>query len=211
MKKTFLLSITILLFVLSFNTAFASFSFILTNDYEAGNTDVVFNLALTTDETLTVNPYQFEFTYDSSELEFVSYSNIPLGGLVANGVGPAYADASAGTVNRFTVGGDIVNWIFSASVNENTYTTIGTFTFNLTENARADGEDDFGFDYNDDMFALIVNDTSYSTSFNSLESITSKDSGFTFDVGTSSVPVPSTLFLISAGVLGLAGLKRKFT
>ena len=209
MKKIVLGSIITLFLILNFNSAFAAWSFDLESDFAEGNSQVTFSLNLNvSDETIDLMAYQFEFKYDSNELEYSGYTNNnPFNSVFMDP--NAFSNNSEGTLDSFMVLVISPFGAHSASVNSGAY-TIGTFTFDIKENAIADEESDFGFDYNDNMFALTVNNTNYSAnSGESLETITAIGSG-NFDVtSASAVPIPTALLLMGAGLLGVAGLRRK--
>lgn len=189
-----LLTAMMLLFA---QNAFAAWSFDITTDYVAGDDQVVFSLNLTTDEEVSILSYAFEFEFDAAELSYVSYSNSPVSGLIPQFLG-AFSDGS-GTLDNFHALAFV-----PATVAAGDY-VIGTFTFNVADDAVFDGTTDLNFDYDDIMFAFTMDSVNYTGSQDGIQTMVI--SHFT-DVG-SAVPVPGTMLLLGAGLLGLSAVRRR--
>lgn len=188
---------TIMLFaIVSFSgNALAAWSFNISTDYAAGDSQAVFNLNLTTDETVYIYDYYTEFTFDNTELLFTSYTNTPVAGLRADNMMDFSADQNAGTLDGFNAGSS-----GGAEVTAGNY-LLGAFTFDVI-NAFADGTTDFNFDIADRMFGFDFESGWYTGE--------KADSHLT-DIAPaqSQVPVPAALWLLGSGVAGLACFRRK--
>ncbi len=199
-QKFFYMVVMIIGFFYFSNNAMAAFSFNLSSDYSVGDSQVVFDLNLTTDEIISeLGCYSFEFTYDTNELSYVGYTNTPVTGLIADMFGPLTNNAEDGTLDKFAAAsfGDV-------SVDAGKY-LLGTFTFDVT-NAVADGEVDFNFDLDDPMFGytMLGADGPIPGHFPSSTLDIAPEAG-----GTNPVPIPAALWLFGSGIVGLACCKRR--
>ncbi|WDP90912.1 MAG: VPLPA-CTERM sorting domain-containing protein [Desulfobacter sp.] len=195
MKTKALFTAIMLTMVLSFSgNALAALSFYITSDYALGNENLTFTLKMETDAPLTVaGGYNFEFEYDNTELIFDSLVLTPPNGLYSSLFGPFNYDESNGTINNVTMG--LFMGMPPTTLEADIY-DIGTFTFNVRNDAAvANGETDFNFDFEDSMFP---------------NSTKQYCDAFLLDVSSASpVPVPSAVWLLGTGLLGLAGIRRK--
>lgn len=199
MKKHLLATLSIvtlcLITFLSTN-AMAAFSCSIDTSYNSGDPQVEFKLYLTTDETISVDGYQFEFTYDTSELSYMSYTNTPLSGIYEDALASFSVDQSNGSLDGFSA----ASFSSSAVIEAGAY-LLGTFTFETTS-VIEDGLTDFNIDYLDNMLFLGVGLEYYNNSSILLSNFTDIRSG-------SSVPIPGTGLLMGMGILGLASIRRK--
>lgn len=179
-------------------TSAYAFTFEITTDYLPNDSEVTFDLNLKTDESVTLNLFDFEFGFDSQELSFVSHTFTPPQGLVASSLTGFSADQVNGTLNGFAAEPP---GFFDPGAIVNTNFHLGSFTFTVLAGV-SDGTTDFNFDYADNQLSYIVNDDF--TSFDS-----SKIISHMTDIGPSAVPIPSALWLMGAGLISLAGLRRK--
>lgn len=201
MKDKLFVSIILITFSFFFTSnAFGAWSFNITTDYINDDPKATFTVNLSTDEELKIpGGYTFGFKFDQNELEFASFTNTPLDGFP--NTTPAFGepttfDQENGIISNFTA------WGFSTVIVTPGEYNLGTITFNVIENASImDGETDFNFNYNDDQHSYLINGVGYTAdATKSLPHLT--------DVG-SPVPVPSAIFLLGTGLLGLAGFRRK--
>ena len=175
---------------------FASWSFDLTTDYTKGDSQVTFDLVFSTDESVTMNPYGIEFVFDSSEIDFVSYTSTPPTGYFE--ISPVSVNSAEGTLDNFSGFG-----FAAASLAAGDY-VFGSFTFNVV-NEVEDGVTDFNFDYTDDMMAFGVNGTPVDSSVYSQYAL----SNMTDIASVAPVPVPAAVWLLGSGIAGLACFRRK--
>ncbi len=182
--------------------AMASFSVAIDSDYAPGDAQAVFNLKLTVNDPLVLEIYDLEFKFDNTELEYAGSSHIPPSADYNLPMGPSNGDQAAGTVNNFTVAP--TSFGTPPTLAQGVY-DLGSVSFNVLD-AVEDGANDFYFDYTDVMFGIFANGTSYST--NNGTDPASVALPYSVDIRTA-VPVPSALWLMGAGLLGLAGIRRK--
>ncbi len=200
-RKTMYTLAAILSVLLVCSNAMAAFSFDLTTDYVAGDNQAVFDLTFSTDTDAVVSNYAFEFTFDSSELSYVDYTNTPISGFFPQMFGAFSWDQTAGSLDNFNAAG-----FAPVTVATGDY-LIGSFTFDVT-NSIADASEDFSFDTTDVMFGFIIDGQTYKSANGNLDGVLSTQ---LTDIAptSSSVPVPGALWLLGSGIAGLAALRRR--
>nr|WP_319492062.1 PEP-CTERM sorting domain-containing protein [uncultured Desulfobacter sp.] len=198
MKKKYLISIITTCFLsLIFSTGAMAWHVDISSDYTSGDDRATFNFTLHNSETIEqLSGYMFLFEYDSEELTYLSYTNTPVPAFFPNLFGEPVNEN--GTISNFNASAfskiDLLPGEYQ----------LGSFTFDVSDTAVADGVSDFNFDLDNFLFEFVIGLDDYSDSTQFIES--------QIDVGSAaSVPVPSALLLMGTGILGLAGLKRKFT
>ncbi|MCD4719828.1 MAG: PEP-CTERM sorting domain-containing protein [Desulfobacula sp.] len=192
-NKILYLIIILLVTVVYTGSAMATWSFNITTDYALGDAQAVFDLNFLTDEEITIEAYAFEFKFDKDELSYVSSTNTPTEGLYSQFLGPFSADQENGTLDGFNAAS------FSSSVLAPANYLLGTFTFDVTNSVK-DGVTDFNFDYTDSMFGFGVNGIDWGAD-------NTKALPHFTDIGA--VPVPSAVWLLGSGLMGLLYFRRK--
>lgn len=207
MKKAISLTVMILISLCYLSSMALAYSFNISTEYSSGD-QITFNINFLTDETVSLNAYGLSFVYNSDDLEYHSYNNAAPAGLFPDFpsglTGKMGADIATtpGILENFNAGA------FGSGIVLNTDTYLGSITFNVLEGAVADGTDDFDF-YLDPSsnISFTANTTNVLTVDNGIETYLSTA---TFDIGTPApVPVPSALWLLGTGLVGLAGIRRK--
>ena len=194
-KKYVLIPAAMLILLCFCSNAMAAWSFGISTDYTAGDSQAVFNLNLSTDEAIAVGSYGIEFTFDSSELSYVSYTNTAPTGLFPQLFGALNVDQDLGTINSFSAAS-----FAPANVSAGDY-LLGSFTFDVS-NAVADGATDFNFDYDDPMFLLMINGESFNDDTKALANLT--------DIAPAAhAPLPAAVWLFGSGIVGLVCFRRK--
>ncbi|MCG8551878.1 MAG: PEP-CTERM sorting domain-containing protein [Desulfobacterales bacterium] len=198
MNKRYLVSILTMCFLsLLFSTGALAWHVDISSDYLSGDAQATFNFTLHNSETIEqLSGYRFVFEYDSEELTYLSYTNTPVPAFFPNLFGEPVDEN--GMISNFNASG------FSKITLVPGEYQLGSFTFDVSDTAVADGVSDFNFDLDNFLFEFVIGLDDYSDSTQFIES--------QIDVGSAaSVPVPSALLLMGTGILGLAGLRRKFT
>ncbi|MBU1195823.1 MAG: PEP-CTERM sorting domain-containing protein [Proteobacteria bacterium] len=194
MKKQIILLIAIVSLLFT-NTAQAAFSF----DIQDSGNEGIFNIVFQTNEDVLLNAYSLGFSYDSSELVFVDYTNTPLTGMFTGGLG-TIVNSSPGILSNFYA------ITFSAiKVSAGTIESLGTLTFDVLPGATKNSFVDLRWNLEDLDFIYNVNGVEYSKALGNLAFGLSSPS---IDVGTA-VPVPSSILLLCGGLFALLGIRRE--
>lgn len=179
-------------------TALASWSFDITTDYAAGDSQATFDLNLNvTDTPIELGNYEFTFSYDDAELAYNSYTHNLFPGFMEFA---GAAQGENGTVSNF------MGFAFmgNATVDAGDY-TLGTFTFDVT-NSVLDETTDFNFLYSDNMFTFWVDGEPYNSEA-LIQSVA--DSHFT-DIGSAAaVPIPGAVWLLGSGIVSMVCVRRR--
>lgn len=199
MLKKLIFTITAIFSVLFvYTSAIAAWSFNISTDYTTGDAQAIFNLNFSTDESASIGSYGLEFTFDNSELNYVSHTATAPAGMFGGMFGAFSYDQADGSISNFNASA-----FAPATVVAGNY-QIGTFTFDVTDSV-ADGSTDFNFDYTDPMFAFFING---SASFDASEPQFAL-TNLTDIAPATQTPVPAAIWLFGSGIAGLACFRRK--
>ena len=163
------------------------------------------------DGQIDLTTYVADFYYDSTELEYSSYTH-NAEGLETVWV-PEVNTTGDGWVRMYGIwaSGDSQTNIITAD------TLLCTYTFTVLEEAVKDGENDiwwFSDDHEYDALSVYI-ETGYGTSdyeWYQFPRLVEEDKirmGSGLDLGTSAVPVPGAVWLLGSGLLGLIGIRRR--
>ena len=194
-----ILTIAFLLSLLLYSNAIASWSFDISTDYVMENNQVEFLLTFSSgEEAATLYDYDLGFLFDTEELTYISHQYESLSGISNE----TYYTTSIeeGIINQFNAG----SWggLFGSGVlvDSNTSVLLGSFLFEVSESTNSDGDTDFDFNYGYASFKVVVD----------MVDVSENETNFphnSTDIG--SVPVPSAIWLMGAGLMALAGIRRK--
>lgn len=203
------LAIFLLVTLLTLSSADASsYFYISTDNYASGDDNITFNINFHTDENVIVDGYALEFGYDTSELDYKEHEIFNVFDEVGkNFWGPLEYSEEDGVVDNFNAESQFE--VESPNASPGDY-VLGSITFDIvnpTMNGSAELSD-FYVDFEDVMFGFSINNQDY---WNDSPDLHNYFPEYTIDIVPSAVPVPSALLLMGTGILGLAGLKRKFT
>ncbi len=197
MKSKFTIVLVTLFSTLFVGNSFASWSYSISSDYTPGDATAEFTLNFSTiDQAATLYSYDLGFIFDSSELTYISHEYENLNGIIAENYGQTSIED--GFINSFNAG----TWSLSPglTVEANTTVALGNILFQVSNSAIADNLTDFDFNYDYNLFKTIVD----------MVDVAENETNFPHHLtDVAAVPIPSALFLIYAGLLGLAGIRRK--
>jgi hypothetical protein len=163
------------------------------------------------DGQFDLTTYAADFYYDSTELEYSSFTDSAPGGWTV--YTPEEWTTGDGWVRMYGIqaDGDSQSNIITAD------TLLCTYTFTVLEGAVKDGENDvWWFSDDHEYYGLSVYiETGYGTSdyeWYQFQRLVEEDKirmGSGLDLGTSAVPVPAAVWLLGSGLVGLLGLRRR--
>ncbi len=166
--------------------------------------DNVFDIWFLTDDVHYIYNYELEFSYDTGEMNYTSYTNTPPASLTPDMMGNM-EDKGSGYLHNFNAAYLVGNpAIVSSDVK------LATITFDILPDAVADGEPDLLFNISPFFGITIDGSTAYYNRDYFLDPTFASEHlsyGNCLDVG--SVPVPGAIWLLVSGVIGLIGIRRK--
>ena len=205
MKKIIMIAL-LLSFSMIINgaTAFADWSFQLDNiDNIDGDSTETYEIRFMTDESLVLANYQLNFRYDTSEMQYVSYTNMAPTGVWGNFFG-SMEERTPGELWNFNAG------VFGTGPELTSDILIGTITFDVFDAppSAKDGDYDLWFDPNSGGFEATINGVVAIFSDDATEAahITY---GPDMDAVGAAVPIPGAIWLLGSSFLGLAGIIRR--
>ena len=186
------------------NNAFASpFTLDINEIYNEGETTIKFQIQMTANESLEFSGFDLAFIYDDDELNYKDSQIIAPPPLIPDLMNTGVKHEN-GTITGFLASGLLGN----LSVEKDDSFDLGWIEFNMGETS-IDEKTDFNFAYGDEFedaphYKIYFSEVEYTDDLRA-----AAPENFT-DLGTPApVPVPSAVWLLGTGLLGLAGIRRK--
>ena len=205
MKKIIMIALLLSFsIIISGATAFADWSFRLDNiDNIDGDSTETYEIRFLTDETLILANYQLNFRYDTTEMQYVSFTNTAPTGLFGNFFGPL-EERTPGELWNFNAG------VFGPGPELSSDILIGTITFDVFDEPPSvkDSDYDLWFDADSGGFEATVDGEVAYFSDDATEAA-HLSYGPDMDAVGAAVPIPGAVWLLGSCFLGLIGISKK--